>query len=979
MRSLALVCAATVWACVLCAGILQAPEAHAGSDPARDWITLETEHFDVHTYDEGLELAREVAGFCEEAWLKLNPLLGWEPGERVQVVVVDDVDSSNGFASVMPYNKITILAFPPPAHSDLGDYDDWLRLLVFHEYAHIVHLDNADEVPEAFNTLFGKILKPNQSLPRWFTEGLATWVETATTGGGRVGSSRFEMVLRAGALADELLSIEQLTGAPLVLPRGTSWYLYGSYVIDHIVRNVGAKAMRDYITAYGRRLIPYGMNILARQYLGGKDLRQWFDEMLADVRARAEAVRDRVMAAGLLQGKPETTGGEFKSHPQFTRDGRHVVYVLSNGYEETRLVVAPADDLDDVTEIMRCDGGCGRFDITRDGRSVVLSTSRPHRRVNRYRELIIVPLKPGLGRKPGRQLTQAGRTRDPEVAPRGRAIWTVRSAWGRTWLESFSRVDGRSLRRWDPPGRSRMDTPHAHPDGHRLFASMHSGGSRDLIEIDLRTGDWRRLTEGASLELDLELSEDGRWLVYSSDADGVYDIYARDVSGDKARDGRTFRLTRVLTGAFEPALSPRGDRLLYVGWTWEGEEIYSQPFDPEAGVPVEDPDPRQLRQAPARFETEISEPDDYNPVASLLPRSWLPTVSADTTGLGFVGLVLTGTDASSRLTASIGAELDVARLDLSAWASLQIGLGFPDITVSLGRYSWDRFAFFGDKRVPYREEVVYGTVEADVPMPDAAVSMNFSALLTAEWRRGLGKTSVQHSPDSYHPFIPKEGLRAAFRLSWSFDDTESHTYDVGPSSGGSGKISLRVSLPELGALKNRYELTWRFKRYLRMPWLAGHSLLLSIRGGIAGGSPEDIETFNLGGVPEQDLVTAIVNQSHANAIWLRGFAPGAFSGTHHHLATVEYRFPLWRARSGIDTLPVFFRDLSMAVFTDVGLIWRGEATGGVFNGTRVGIGAELRMVTDLLFGVPARFRLGYAHGFGRKGLDAVYFIMAPDP
>ena len=38
----------------------------------------------------------------------------------------------------------------------------------------------AEGLPQLINDTLGKTLKPNQALPRWFTEGVATWVETET-------------------------------------------------------------------------------------------------------------------------------------------------------------------------------------------------------------------------------------------------------------------------------------------------------------------------------------------------------------------------------------------------------------------------------------------------------------------------------------------------------------------------------------------------------------------------------------------------------------------------------------------------------------------------------------------------------------------------------------------------------------------------------------------------------------------------------
>ena len=89
------------------------------------------------------------------------------------------------------------------------------------------------------------------------------------------------------------------------------------------------------------------------------------------------------------------------SHPRFTADGRFVIYVLANGFEESRLVVAPVGDLGEVTEITRCDGGCGAFDVGASGHEVVFSTSRPYRRVNQFRDLVVLPLDEHVARNPG--------------------------------------------------------------------------------------------------------------------------------------------------------------------------------------------------------------------------------------------------------------------------------------------------------------------------------------------------------------------------------------------------------------------------------------------------------------------------------------------------------------------------------------------------------------------------------------------------
>jgi Tol biopolymer transport system component len=963
---------------LLSLGLLCPGAARAATDPARRWFTLETEHFAIHGYDDGLAFAQRVAGYAEEAYTTLNPLLGWTPKERVHIRVVDDVDVSNGFASVRPYDGITLLAFPPQMGSDLAYADDWLRLLVFHEYTHIVHLDNATGVPEVLNTIFGKMLKPNEALPRWFTEGVATWAETYTTGGGRVGSSRYEMVLRMAVLADRLPSVDAITGPPLQLPRAMSWYLYGSNLIDHVIRHAGVDAFRDYLRAYGRRLIPYAMNTLARHHTG-KDLVTWWDEMTQEIQARARGVAERIRGQSLKEGEARTHSGETKAHPHFTPDGLGLLYIRADGRSDSRLVMAPLERLDQPSTVAVCDGGCGRYDVSRDGRSVYMTTTRPYRRVNTYRDVIEIPLRVENRRGSGRRLTRGARFGDPSLSLDGRSLYGVSTTWGQTWVQVIDAITGDPKARWTPPEHARVDAPVPHPDGRRFFASMHHGANRDLIEVTLSDGRWRRLTYGASMESDPTLSPDGQWLLYASDVTGVANLYARDVSGRPNSEGRVFQLTNVMGGASHPCLSPDGTRLAYVGWTVDGDELFTMPFAPESGTPIAVGDDAPPRATVAPPIVRVSEPQPYRPLSTLLPRSWSPTVAYDTTGLAVMGIRLQGIDITRRLAGSLGVQWDIGREDVSGLATLGFGFGFTDFDVTLGRYSRDVVAHYDDQAQPYRQEVFHGRLGMSVALPDPIAPMRLSASFSTEVHRGLAHAEITHRPDETTPVVPTEGVTTSLRLAWSFDTSRGDVWSISKNRGAEGALSLRVSLPELGAEQTSFGLTYRLRGYLRMPWHAEHAMSLGVQGGLSGGEGPEVEMFDVGGVPRRDLVSDLIRQSHAGSVWLRGFTEEAFSSTAYHLATVEYRLPLFRWRRGLGTLPVFARDLTAAVFSDLAWLAPADDVDLSLADLHVGLGAELRMTTDLLFGFGARIRLGYAYGFGSEGVHHVYVLLAPDP
>src|SRR5690606_19326954 len=99
-----------------------------------------TQHFDI-TYQAGLEqVARRAADRAEWAHALLTREFVPPPDGRINLVVSDHVDFSNGSASPFPRNRIVLFVQPPAREPTLAYNDDWLQLLILHELVHVFHL-----------------------------------------------------------------------------------------------------------------------------------------------------------------------------------------------------------------------------------------------------------------------------------------------------------------------------------------------------------------------------------------------------------------------------------------------------------------------------------------------------------------------------------------------------------------------------------------------------------------------------------------------------------------------------------------------------------------------------------------------------------------------------------------------------------------------------------------------------------------------
>jgi hypothetical protein len=293
------------------------------------WRTVDTEHFAIHYPAHLTQVARRAGYALERAHARVAPVMENEMSGRVQVTLADDSESANGLATALPYDAIRLFVTAPEDISPLADFDDWLTTLITHEHTHILHLSNISGLPAIINKVFGRLLAPNQTQPRFIVEGIATYMESRETSGGRMRSTQFDMYLRMAFLEDRVVTLDQLVNDVDQWPRGNNWYLYGSRLMAFVARRHGDHAIAEIADTYGRNPIPYGLS-RATQRATGFTWPELYEAWQTETRAHYAEVAAEVETAGRVEGERLTQHGETALYPRFLADGS-LVYTVNDG------------------------------------------------------------------------------------------------------------------------------------------------------------------------------------------------------------------------------------------------------------------------------------------------------------------------------------------------------------------------------------------------------------------------------------------------------------------------------------------------------------------------------------------------------------------------------------------------------------------------------------------------------------------------
>jgi hypothetical protein len=903
------------------------------ADPSLRWRTLDTAHFSVHFADHYRSQAEVVAEVAETVYPRITGWLKWQPESRTQIVVLDSLDSSNGYASPYPFNFIGII-LSPPDEGELLQNREWLEFVLTHEFTHIVHLDQARGPAGVLRQIFGRYLIlplpfalffpsgfPNLLEPNWMIEGLAVYSESDRNKGyGRLGQSHFEGMMRAES-ARGLRSLREVNAEGRGFPLNRD-YLYGSYFFGFLAERYGPDAIPKYVEIYSGRWFPFRVHSTPR-FVTGKAM----DELWLEYH---EWLNTRFAEKPAEPGKEPDQGGDIAVHawsiasPLRTSSGDRW-YVKGDGYTLPKLMRQTSGG--GVEAVRDVEPGT-RLAALPDG-ALLLSQPEICDNYNYYYDLY--RLDPG-GRLD--RLTECGRFRFAAPLEDGRiaAIRVVRGEAEVVLLNSRGGVE-RALYRAAP--------------GEALTGIAGMRGT--VVVTSLRNERWSlvEIAEGKSSVLvsDRAVKHSPR---FGDSANEIYFVADYGNVGNvwswRRGDRSLARWTEARNGVQEIS-APSSGEMLVTTIEADGDVLRVRSL-PDAPLEVRRAEAEAAPSAPPQGTPPPGGDRPYSAWSSLRPRYWLPTgYAAD--GAFVLGVVTSGQDALGLHQYALAPAYEITQHQALGSAA----------------YVYDnRHGLLLNRFMTVK------TLDSDSDIE--AYAINETAQWVSLWRHlslstriywGLGAAldrEILHDLAA-GTSTPRDERVLGFVA--GVDTRREQFLSEGPSQGQQLRLFAETSNRLRGAYAgNFYRADWR-------AYLPVYKSVVSLRWNETYSQPE-AEPVQLGGsFSEETFALPVLNQREFP---LRGYLSGeaVLTGHRSRLGTIEWRTPISDVDRHFMVPPLGLNRISVSVFFDAGAAWESGAPQRYFKSAGVELLSEVRLGYQL----GAQLRAGVAKGFESPGRTVAY-------
>ena len=935
---------AAVAALLLLAAAGAAPARAQYVEPYGRWRTIDTPHFRVSFPAPLEEQARRAAAQAEIAYAKLARHLH-PPRGKVDLVVADNVDYTNGFTTVFPSNRITIYMLPPLDVPSLEFYDSWFEEVETHELTHAFHLDRSAGWWGVAQDVFGRapLLFPNAYEPAWMTEGLAVYYESALTGAGRVKGTVSETIVRSTAQRSAFPYYDAWSLATTRFPYGDIPYDYGAEFLNWLAIAHGDSTLPLFVERTSHRAVPFFYNGAADEAFGvtfKSGWRLWRDSLDAQVRGLASP------DAPMTGWRDLTHDGHTAIRPRWSDDGSLVYFGnLGKSFSEAYAI--------DSTGARRALGrrNTGDTQVPVDDGSILyaqLEYGDPyHVRSDLWRQ---------LGSSVTR-LTHGARLAQPDVRADG-AIVAVRYEPATTSLVRVSR-DGREI---TPLTGVAADTewaePRWSPNGHLIAATRWTrGGYADVVVLDTTGRVVRAFTHDRAFDASPAWSPDGNSVLFSSNRTGSTQLYVA-LLADSAPPRL---LSRSSTAIYYPSLAPDGKTLAAVRYDADGEHVGVAPFDTAGAAPTPLDTIFPAPPYPAA-ERDTSPSRAYSPFPGLWPHYWLPLIGTNTMNGITLGAYTSGNDVIGRHAYFAQALADPWHYQNTFDAGYAYaGLGQPVLTLQALQY-WDQFTVYDSASAPV------GSLFRRTRKLNLGLTLRRLRVYSTAFASLVGGIEQRHyttSPDSLLPLL--SSYYQSDKRFWTVGAVAGYANAVQPVQGVSPEdgISSLVSgtfrwLDGQSAVWDE-ELEGSLAAYLALAHGSFAHPVLRARGAVGSVTGSNPSEFSLGGVSGGGAVLLPgITLGSPRFFPVRGFSPGVEAGTRITAGTVELVLPLAAVHHGFGFFPLFLDRSSITLFTDAGSAWGQYSSGDAQTNLIASVGGELTVFVGVPYDAAYSLRIGVA-------------------
>jgi len=994
-------------------------------DPRLEWQVLESPHFSVYfsklqnneQNDEDFsynneQLAQQIAYIAEETYHQVNTQLG-SPNkhhhlQKIAIIMEDFSDYALGFASSFPHRVIRLSLTAPTAKSFDMKFKSWLKMVIAHEYTHIAHFEMTSGPTTALRALFGQILTPNALQPMWSIEGLAVYNETKFTAGGRGIDVRYDMYLRMAALGDKFNTLDQISGYYLTSwPGSTAPYIYGQSLIHFIAQRYG----EDKVIALSEVFCKYpylGFNYSLKRTMG-LDLDELYQNWKDNLKEKYQLQAQKILSQKKLTPSQQLTKYNYwVDYPRWisTSDGDKIAVRVStpHSYPSIQIIDPLSHSLPFTPRstknqtqplIKRAYGRDSSFNISTDSNKIIYSKLDNYEQFYKFYDLYLFDLKT----EKETRLSEGLRARDPDWSPdpNNPQIVAVINQSGTNNLSLINLHSSNSSINENQPiykpitkediiyltdfrDGTQLYQPSWSPDGRMIALSIWHKGYQDIYILNLDPSNidnstFQPIFQDKSIDLSPYWSPDGKHLFFSSDRTGIYNIFAFSLP-----DKKLYQVTNVLSGTFQPALSPNGKKLAYIEYHTTGYELHLMEVDPDKWTEIEYVEPSiniDIEQQTYHQLTDQSKNltnssknnypiHPYNPLSSLWPPTyWIPSaqLTENDLGIGF----------SSVLEDVLGFS--------SLPFTITCGLLNNNLNYNFNYYNYSHppiinFYLSGNTVLASQTPTTWweeGKTGINIYFPFEGHTV--SAINSRSYRQifSLGyqyeKSSTANTPS---PLNANQEKISSLRLGYSYSDAEKYGFSISPELGNSFSLTYEHADKALGGDYTFDKLIFDGRKFIPLPPL--HQVLaLRIAAGVSSSSilesGLDKEKFKLGGNYSADNLSNI----DVNTFSLRGYKPATLEGNNFLLTSLEYRFPLANIEHSLKLVPlfIFLKRLSGTLFIDIGNAWESASIktnttneeneiNSIWQDFKSSIGAELKADFNYQYDSPFTLRLGAA-------------------